>query len=145
MADNSLSESQKTMLANKLIDGDWIVDFSSQAANDILTQYGKSTYSSYKKAMSEGGLSAETYLNYAKVEERLVSDYDAYGTSISYSKKAKIVNYLDSVSIPESQKEYMFYELFGYTSKYSARYKSLKQIDGVWCYNHDGKWIKPSY
>ena len=145
MADNSLSESQKTMLANKLIDGDWIVDFSSQAANDILTKHGKNAYANYKEAKAEGGLTAETYLQYENTVDRLISDYDAYGTSISYSKKAKIVNYLDSLNIPETQKEWMFYNLFGYTSKYEARHKSLKQIDGVWCYNHDGKWIKPSY
>ena len=39
----------------------------------------------------------------------------------------------------------MFHELFGYTSSYQARFKKLKEIDGVWCYEHNGEWIRPTY
>lgn len=145
MADKTLSEKDKTMLANKLIDGDWEVDFSSQAANDILTQHGKSSYNKYQKAKAEAGISAETYLSYANKSDNFISDYDQYGTSISYSKKAKVVDYLEKIDASEEQKEYMFQELFGYTSSYQARFKKLKEIDGVWCYEHNGEWIRPTY
>lgn len=145
MADKTLSENDKTMLANRIIDGDWVVDFSSQAANDILTQHGKSSYNKYQKAKTEAGISAETYLNYANKSDNFISDYDQYGTSISYSKKAKVVDYLEKIDASEEQKEYMFHELFGYTSSYQARFKKLKEIDGVWCYEHNGEWIRPTY
>ena len=145
MADKTLSEKDKTMLANRIIDGDWVVDFSSQAANDILTQHGKSSYNKYQKAKTEAGISAETYLSYANKSDNFISDYDQYGTSISYSKKAKVVDYLEKIDASEEQKEYMFHELFGYTSSYQARFKKLKEIDGVWCYEHNGEWIRPTY
>ena len=145
MADKTLSENEKTMLANRIIDGDWVVDFSSQAANDILTQHGKSSYNKYQKAKTEAGISAETYLSYANKSDNFISDYDQYGTSISYSKKAKVVDYLEKIDASEEQKEYMFHELFGYTSSYQARFKKLKEIDGVWCYEHNGEWIRPTY
>ena len=145
MADKTLSENDKTMLANRIIDGDWVVDFSSQAANDILTQHGKSSYNKYQKAKTEAGISAETYLSYANKSDNFISDYDQYGTSISYSKKAKVVDYLEKIDASEEQKEYMFHELFGYTSSYQARFKKLKEIDGVWCYEHNGEWIRPTY
>lgn len=145
MADKTLSENDKTMLANRIIDGDWVVDFSSQAANDILTQHGKSSYNKYQKAKTEAGISAETYLSYANKSDNFISDYDQYGTSISYSKKAKVVDYLEKIDASEEQKEYMFHELFGYTSSYRARFKKLKEIDGVWCYEHNGEWIRPTY
>lgn len=145
MADKTLSEKDKTMLANRIIDGDWVVDFSSQAANDILTQHGKSSYNKYQKAKTEAGISAETYLSYANKSDNFISDYDQYGTSISYSKKAKVVDYLEKIDASEEQKEYMFHELFGYTSSYQARFKKLKKIDGVWCYEHNGEWIRPTY
>ena len=145
MADKTLSENDKTMLANRIIDGDWVVDFSSQATNDILTQHGKSSYNKYQKAKTEAGISAETYLSYANKSDNFISDYDQYGTSISYSKKAKVVDYLEKIDASEEQKEYMFHELFGYTSSYQARFKKLKEIDGVWCYEHNGEWIRPTY
>lgn len=145
MADKTLSEKDKTMLANRIIDGDWVVDFSSQAANDILTKHGKSDYNKYQKAKAEAGISAETYLSYANKSDNFISDYDQYGTSISYSKKAKVVDYLEKIDASEEQKEYMFHELFGYTSSYQARFKKLKEIDGVWCYEHNGEWIRPTY
>lgn len=145
MADKTLSEKDKTMLANRIIDGDWVVDFSSQAANDILTQHGKSSYNKYQKAKTEAGISAETYLSYANKSDNFISDYDQYGTSISYSKKAKVVDYLEKIDASEEQKEYMFHELFGYTSSYQARFKKLKEIDGIWCYEHNGEWIRPTY
>lgn len=145
MADKTLSEKDKTMLANRIIEGDWVVDFSSQAANDILTQHGKSSYNKYQKAKTEAGISAETYLSYANKSDNFISDYDQYGTSISYSKKAKVVDYLEKIDASEEQKEYMFHELFGYTSSYQARFKKLKEIDGVWCYEHNGEWIRPTY
>lgn len=145
MADKTLSENDKTMLANRIIDGDWVVDFSSQAANDILTQHGKSSYNKYQKAKTEAGISAETYLSYANKSDNFISDYDQYGTSISYSKKAKVVDYLEKIDASEEQKEYMFHELFGYNSSYQARFKKLKEIDGVWCYEHNGEWIRPTY
>ena len=145
MADKTLSEKDKTMLANRIIDGDWVVDFSSQAANDILTQHGKSSYNKYQKAKTEAGITAETYLSYANKSDNFISDYDQYGTSISYSKKAKVVDYLEKIDASEEQKEYMFHELFGYTSSYQARFKKLKEIDGVWCYEHNGEWIRPTY
>lgn len=145
MADKSLTANEKTMLANRIIDGDWITDFTSQAANDILTKYGKSTYNGYKEAKAEGGISAETYLNYASKKDKIVSDYDQYGSSISYSKKAKVVNYLESLNISEEQKEYMYHNVFGYSSSYKSRFNKMKLIDGVWHYEYDGKWIKPTY
>ena len=145
MADKTLSEKDKTMLANKLIDGDWEVDFSSQAANDILTKHGRKAYHAYKQANAEGGITAETYLDYADKKEKIISDYDQYGNSIDYSKKAKVVNFLDSLDISEEQREYMYHEFFEYTSSYASRYKKLKQIDGVWYYKHNGEWIRPTY
>ena len=145
MADKTLSEKDKTMLANRIIDGDWVVDFSSQAANDILTRHGKSSYGKYQKASAEAGISAETYLNYADSDEKFISDYDDYGTSISYSKKAKIVNFLDNIDASDEQKEWMFHNLFGYSSSYKARYNKMKEIDGVWCYKYNGEWIPGTY
>ena len=68
-----------------------------------------------------------------------------YGNSIDYSKKAKVVNFLDSLDISEEQREYMYHEFFEYTSSYASRYKKLKQIDGVWYYKHNGEWIRPTY
>lgn len=145
MADKTLSEKDKTMLANRIIKGDFIVDFSSQTTTDILVKHGKNGYTAYKKANAEGGISAKTYLNYADNEKKFVSDYDEYGGTIDYSKKAKIVNFLDNVDASDEQKEWMFHNLFGYSSSYKARYNKMKEIDGVWCYKYNGEWIRPTY
>lgn len=145
MADKTLSEKDKTMLANRIIDGDFIVDFSSQTTTDILVKHGKNGYTAYKKANAEGGISAKTYLNYADNEKKFVSDYDEYGGTIDYSKKAKIVNFLDNLDASDEQKEWMFHNLFKYSSSYRARYNKMKEIDGVWCYKYNGEWIPGTY
>lgn len=145
MADKTLSENDKTMLANRIIDGDWIVDFSSQTTTDILVKHGKNVYTAYKKANAEGDISAKTYLSYADNKEKFVSDYDEYGGTIDYSRKAKIVNFLDDLDASDEQKEWMFHNLFKYSSSYRARYNKMKEIDGVWCYKYNGEWIPGTY
>ena len=143
--DGALSKNEKTMLANRIIDGDWIVDFSSKAATDILTQYGKSTYLAYKEVNRESGLSADAYLNYANSKDNIASDYDDTGNYISYSKKTKVVNFLDNLDATDEQKEWMYHNLFGYKPSYSSRYYKMKQVDGVWCYSYNGKWVPGTY
>ena len=51
-------------------------------------------------------------------------------------------NHIDA---SDEQKEWMFHNLFGYSSSYKARYNKMKEIDGVWCYKYNGEWIPGTY
>ena len=126
-----LSVEQKTALARKTIGDDWIVDYSSQAAHE-LTIIGKSAYNDWQEAKAAYGVSADAYLKYYQEKDTVKGDLIPGTTDkyVSNSKKAKLVNLIESLDAPEAFKEYVWYKV--YEKDYSTRFNGIKQIDGVW-------------
>jgi len=126
-----LTVEQKTALARKTIGDDWIVDYSSQAAHE-LTIIGKSAYNDWQEAKAMYGVSADAYLKYHQEKDNVKGDLIPGTTDkyVSNSKKAKLVNLIESLDAPEAFKEYVWYKV--YEKDYSTRFNGIKQIDGVW-------------
>lgn len=126
-----LSVEQKTALARKTIGDDWIVDYSDPAAHE-LTIIGKSVYNDWQELKTAYGVSAAAFLQYYKEKDTVKGDLIPGTTDkyVSNSKKAKLVNLIESLDAPESFKEYVWYKV--YEKDYSTRYAGLKNIDGVW-------------
>ena len=126
-----LSVEQKTALARKTIGDEWIVDYSSQAAHE-LTIIGKSAYNDWQEAKAAYGVSADAYLKYYQEKDTVKGDLIPGTTDkyVSNSKKAKLVNLIESLDAPEAFKEYVWYKV--YEKDYSTRFNGIKQIDGVW-------------
>ena len=126
-----LTVEQKTALARKTIGDDWIVDYSSQAAHE-LTIIGKSVYNDWQELKTAYGVSAAAFLQYYKEKDTVKGDLIPGTTDkyVSNSKKAKLVNLIESLDAPEPFKEYVWYKV--YEKDYSTRFNGIKQIDGVW-------------
>ncbi len=126
-----LTVEQKTALARKTIGDDWIVDYSSQAAHE-LTIIGKSVYNDWQELKTAYGVSAAAFLQYYKEKDTVKGDLIPGTTDkyVSNSKKAKLVNLIESLDAPEPFKEYVWYKV--YEKDYSTRFSGIKQIDGVW-------------
>ena len=86
-------------------------------------EYALRTYNAdvYDKARTayDKGVSYETYYDYYFATKEMHADKDKNGKSISGSKKAKVVEYINSLDIPPEQKDAL-YVAAGYTAK-SAR------------------------
>nr|DAH32304.1 MAG TPA: Large polyvalent protein associated domain 38 [Caudoviricetes sp.] len=89
-------------------------------AEYALRTYNADVYDKARAAYAKG-VSYETYYDYYFATKEMHADKDENGKSISGSKKAKVVEYIDSLDIPPEQKDAL-YVAAGYTEK-SARYQ----------------------
>lgn len=87
-------------------------------AEYALRTYNADVYDKARTAYAKG-VSYETYYDYYFATKEMHADKDANGKSISGSKKAKVVEYINSLDIPPEQKDAL-YVAAGYTAK-SAR------------------------
>lgn len=89
-------------------------------AEYALRTYNADVYDKARTAYAKG-VSYETYYDYYFATKEMHADKDENGKSISGSKKAKVVEYINSLDIPAGQKDAL-YIAAGYTEK-SARYQ----------------------
>ena len=89
-------------------------------AEYALRTYNADVYDKARTAYAKG-VSYETYYDYYFATKEMHADKDENGKSISGSKKAKVVEYINSLDIPAGQKDAL-YVAAGYTEK-SARYQ----------------------
>lgn len=87
-------------------------------AEYALRTYNADVYDKARTAYAKG-VSYETYYDYYFATKEMHADKDKNGKSISGSKKAKVVEYINSLDIPPEQKDAL-YVAAGYTAK-SAR------------------------
>ena len=87
-------------------------------AEYALRTYNADVYDKARAAYAKG-VSYETYYDYYFATKEMHADKDENGKSISGSKKAKVVEYINSLNIPPEQKDAL-YVAAGYTAK-SAR------------------------
>lgn len=87
-------------------------------AEYALRTYNADVYDKARTAYAKG-VSYETYYDYYFATKEMHADKDENGKSISGSKKAKVVKYINSLDIPPEQKDAL-YVAAGYTEK-SAR------------------------
>lgn len=87
-------------------------------AEYALRTYNADVYDKARAAYAKG-VSYETYYDYYFATKEMHADKDENGKSISGSKKAKVVEYINSLEIPPEQKDAL-YVAAGYTAK-SAR------------------------
>lgn len=87
-------------------------------AEYALRTYNADVYDKARTAYAKG-VSYETYYDYYFATREMHADKDENGKSISGSKKAKVVEYINSLDIPPEQKDAL-YVAAGYTAK-SAR------------------------
>lgn len=87
-------------------------------AEYALRTYNADVYDKARTAYAKG-VSYETYYDYYFATKEMHADKDENGKSISGSKKAKVVGYINSLDIPPEQKDAL-YVAAGYTAK-SAR------------------------
>ena len=89
-------------------------------AEYALRTYNADVYDKARTAYAKG-VSYETYYDYYFATKDMHADKDENGKSISGSKKAKVVEYINSLDIPPEQKDAL-YIAAGYTEK-SAKYQ----------------------
>ena len=87
-------------------------------AEYALRTYNADVYDKARAAYAKG-VSYETYYDYYFATKEMHADKDENGKSISGSKKAKVVEFINSLDIPPEQKDAL-YVAAGYTEK-SAR------------------------
>ena len=87
-------------------------------AEYALRTYNADVYDKARTAYAKG-VSYDTYYDYYFATKKMHADKDENGKSISGSKKAKVVEYINSLDIPPEQKDAL-YVAAGYTAK-SAR------------------------
>jgi hypothetical protein len=87
-------------------------------AEYALRTYNADVYDKARAAYTKG-VSYDTYYDYYFATKEMHADKDENGKSISGSKKAKVVEYINSLDIPPEQKDAL-YVAAGYTAK-SAR------------------------
>lgn len=87
-------------------------------AEYALRTYNADVYDKARTAYAKG-VSFETYYDYYFATKEMHADKDENGKSISGSKKAKVVEFINSLNIPPEQKDAL-YVAAGYTAK-SAR------------------------
>lgn len=87
-------------------------------AEYALRTYNADVYDKARAAYAKG-VSYETYYDYYFATKEMHADKDENGKSISGSKKAKVVEFINSLDIPPEQKDAL-YVASGYTAK-SAR------------------------
>ena len=90
-------------------------------AEYALRTYNADVYDKARTAYAKG-VSYETYYDYYFATKEMHADKDENGKSISGSKKAKIVEYINSLDIPPEQKDAL-YVAAGYTAKSAKNQK----------------------
>lgn len=84
-------------------------------AEYALRTYNADVYDKARAAYAKG-VSYDTYYDYYFATKEMHADKDENGKSISGSKKAKVVEYINSLDIPPEQKDAL-YVAAGYTAK----------------------------
>ena len=90
-------------------------------AEYALRTYNADVYDKARTAYAKG-VSYETYYDYYFATKEMHADKDENGKSISGSKKAKVVEYINSLDIPPEQKDAL-YIAAGYTAKSAKNQK----------------------
>lgn len=90
-------------------------------AEYALRTYNTDVYDKARTAYAKG-VSYETYYDYYFATKEMHADKDENGKSISGSKKAKVVEYINSLDIPPEQKDAL-YVAAGYTAKSAKNQK----------------------
>lgn len=90
-------------------------------AEYALRTYNADVYDKARTAYAKG-VSYETYYDYYFATKEMHADKDENGKSISGSKKAKVVEYINSLDIPPEQKDAL-YVAAGYTAKSAKNQK----------------------
>lgn len=90
-------------------------------AEYALRTYNADVYDKARTAYAKG-VSYETYYDYYFATKEVHADKDENGKSISGSKKAKVVEYINSLDIPPEQKDAL-YVAAGYTAKSAKNQK----------------------
>lgn len=90
-------------------------------AEYALRTYNADVYDKARTAYAKG-VSYETYYDYYFTTKEMHADKDENGKSISGSKKAKVVEYINSLDIPPEQKDAL-YVAAGYTAKSAKNQK----------------------
>ena len=90
-------------------------------AEYALRTYNADVYDKARTAYAKG-VSYETYYDYYFATKEMHADKDENGKSISGSKKAKVVEYINSLDIPPEQKDAL-YVAAGYTEKSAKNQK----------------------
>ena len=73
-------------------------------AEYALEVYSDSVYEKARSAKTEAGISYETYYDFYFGTKDLYADKDENGESISGSRKAKVLGFIDEMEIPDEQK-----------------------------------------
>ena len=90
-------------------------------AEYALRTYNADVYDKARAAYAKG-VSYETYYDYYFATKEMHADKDENGKSISGSKKAKVVEYINSLDIPPEQKDAL-YVAAGYSAKSTRNQK----------------------
>ena len=90
-------------------------------AEYALRTYNADVYDKARTAYAKG-VSYDTYYDYYFATKEMHADKDENGKSISGSKKAKVVEYINSLDIPPEQKDAL-YVAAGYTAKSTRNQK----------------------
>ncbi|WP_419520230.1 LPD38 domain-containing protein [Alistipes putredinis] len=90
-------------------------------AEYALRTYNADVYDKARTAYAKG-VSYDTYYDYYFATKEMHADKDENGKSISGSKKAKVVEYINSLNIPPEQKDAL-YVAAGYTAKSAKNQK----------------------
>lgn len=90
-------------------------------AEYALRTYNADVYDKARAAYAKG-VSYDTYYDYYFATKEMHADKDKNGKSISGSKKAKVVGYINSLDIPPEQKDAL-YVAAGYTAKSAKNQK----------------------
>ena len=90
-------------------------------AEYALRTYNADVYDKARTAYAKG-VSYETYYDYYFATKEMHADKDENGKSISGSKKAKVVEFINSLDIPPEQKDAL-YVAAGYTAKSAKNQK----------------------
>lgn len=90
-------------------------------AEYALRTYNADVYDKARAAYAKG-VSYDTYYDYYFATKEMHADKDENGKSISGSKKAKVVEYINSLDIPPEQKDAL-YVAAGYTAKSAKNQK----------------------
>lgn len=97
-------------------------------AEYALRTYNADVYDKARAAYAKG-VSYETYYDYYFATKEMHADKDENGKSISGSKKAKVVEFINSLNIPPEQKDAL-YVAAGYTAKSARNQKWNGGSDG---------------
>jgi hypothetical protein len=102
-----LSDADKAETAN------WIRNYANFLAAKAFaesrgTEYSNTAYDKAYQAATQAGIETAVYLQYKGMTGSLEADKDASGKSISGSKKAKVLDTINSLPLTNAQKDYLY-------------------------------------